>query len=114
MKVVTIKHRWDGTVHCHYFCPGCKYEHAFSPNKHVYNGDGDNPTISPSLLHDNPQHHHTCHSFIKEGKIQFLMDCWHDLKGQTVDLPQFDTSKFDPQWVDILSGPYPRKIRKQI
>lgn len=28
-----------------------------------------------------------CHSFVKDGKIQFLNDCTHELAGQTVDLP---------------------------
>jgi len=27
-----------------------------------------------------------CHSFITDGKIQFLSDCTHHLAGQTVDL----------------------------
>jgi len=29
-----------------------------------------------------------CHSFIRDGKIQFLGDCTHALAGQTVDLPE--------------------------
>lgn len=29
-----------------------------------------------------------CHSFIRDGKIEFLNDCTHHLKGQTVDLPE--------------------------
>lgn len=28
-----------------------------------------------------------CHSFVTEGRIRFLDDCTHALKGQTVDLP---------------------------
>jgi hypothetical protein len=31
-----------------------------------------------------------CHSFVTDGKIQFLNDCSHALKGQTVDLPDWD------------------------
>jgi hypothetical protein len=27
-----------------------------------------------------------CHSFIKNGKIQYLSDCTHELKGKTVQL----------------------------
>ena len=30
-----------------------------------------------------------CHSFIRDGRIQFLGDCTHHLAGQTVDLPDF-------------------------
>lgn len=29
-----------------------------------------------------------CHSFVNNGKIQFLTDCTHKLAGQTVDLPE--------------------------
>lgn len=28
-----------------------------------------------------------CHSFIRDGQIQFLSDCTHALAGQTVPLP---------------------------
>jgi len=28
-----------------------------------------------------------CHSFVTDGRIQFLGDCTHALAGQTVDLP---------------------------
>lgn len=103
MKVVKIKHLWDNSIHCQYFCPGCGHEHAFSPFIHTYNDDGEKPTISPSLLHSNPQNHQTCHSFIKEGKIEFLSDCWHSLKGQIVELPEFDISRFDHKYVEILN-----------
>ena len=53
-------------------------------NFHGFNNDLYNPTITPSLLHTGE---HACHSFITKGKIQFLGDCWHELKNQTVELP---------------------------
>lgn len=31
-----------------------------------------------------------CHSFIKDGMIQFLGDCTHELKGKTVKLPEVE------------------------
>lgn len=31
-----------------------------------------------------------CHSFITDGKIIFLGDCTHALKGQTVPLPEWE------------------------
>lgn len=34
---------------------------------------------------------HVCHSFVTDGKIQFLSDCTHDLAGQTVDMVDIDT-----------------------
>jgi hypothetical protein len=30
-----------------------------------------------------------CHSFVRDGRIEFLSDCTHRLAGQTVDLPDF-------------------------
>lgn len=30
-----------------------------------------------------------CHSFVRAGKIEFLGDCTHALKGQTVPLPDW-------------------------
>ena len=57
----------------------------------TFNGDMDKPTFSPSLLvtwgpPENPRKN-ICHSFVTDGKIQFLTDCTHSLAGQTVDLP---------------------------
>lgn len=31
-----------------------------------------------------------CHSFVRDGRIQFLNDCTHSLAGQTVDLPDLE------------------------
>ena len=33
---------------------------------------------------------YVCHSFITDGRIQFLSDCTHALAGQTVDLPEVE------------------------
>lgn len=33
---------------------------------------------------------HRCHSMVTDGRIEFLDDCSHKLKGQTVDLPDFN------------------------
>lgn len=74
-----------------YNCLGCGYEHAFSlkpEGNHTWNGDPNKPTISPSLL-QNFTPGKTCHSFIKDGMIQYLSDCDHRLAGQTVELPEY-------------------------
>lgn len=31
-----------------------------------------------------------CHSFVTDGKIQFLGDCTHKLVGQVVDIPEWE------------------------
>lgn len=76
-----------------------------------FNGDGNAPTFTPSILvqgsawvppvvpgnidawRANPWEQSrvemTCHSFVTDGRIQFLDDCTHSLAGQTVDLPDW-------------------------
>ena len=87
-------------------CPGCVRSHLIYTEPwtkrwtepdgtekekpgHVweFNGDVDSPTFSPSLDCNKSKPGSHCHSFIKAGKIQFLFDCFHDLKGRIVDLP---------------------------
>ena len=93
-------------------CPGCNDTHWFDGGW-SFNGDMQRPTISPSLMvttghyldiHKpgdscwctyNAEHPdepapfkcYRCHSFIRDGRIQFLSDCTHELAGKTVDLP---------------------------
>jgi hypothetical protein len=77
-----------------YWCSGCGYEHAFAlkteGGHHQFNGDLNNPTVSPSLVEANTVGR-KCHSFIKNGHIQYLGDCWHELKNQTIELPDVDS-----------------------
>jgi hypothetical protein len=72
-----------------FYCEGCERVHAFN-NAWEFDGNFENPTISPSLLVTMPRcrgkSDWICHSFIKDGKIQYLNDCSHDLAGQTVEL----------------------------
>ncbi len=92
-------------------CPGCKEDHAITvgPNGWTWNGDGDRPTFTPSVLvtgtlpikdEDHaawmrdrtplpPPIPYACHSFVTDGRIQFRSDCTHALAGQTVDLPDW-------------------------
>ena len=92
------------------FCPGCKTTHHIytkmpTSNGAVwgFNGDFEKPTFTPSLLvrtgkcipgNENwddegyAEFNTRCHSFITDGRIQFLSDCTHELVGQTVDLPR--------------------------
>jgi hypothetical protein len=98
-------------------CPGCGYAHSVDLPRWTFNGDLAMPTLSPSLLiksghyasHFNAEEdtcwckyneEHPdkkapfacgiCHSFVNEGRIQFLNDCTHSLAGQTVDLPELE------------------------
>lgn len=78
-----------------------------------WNNDMINPTFTPSLLvrsvstpkvlekYENGDYvlqadgrikgakNTVCHSFIRNGMIQFLSDCTHSLKSQTIPIPPF-------------------------
>lgn len=100
----------------HFFCPGCKQGHGFRTvshpapndlnddekelfkNKWTWNNDFDRPTIMPSLNvlrkigtdgRGKAIYETTCHSHVKDGMIQFLGDCKHDMKNTTVEIPEF-------------------------
>lgn len=50
-----------------------------------WNGDMEKPTFTPSLLvrtGDDRQ----CHLFVRDGMIQYLDDCYHELKGRAVEM----------------------------
>jgi Family of unknown function (DUF6527) len=81
-----------------FWCPGCEQMHrvnVYAPNDYTkaqwtWDNNVEQPTFSPSYNIVG-----VCHSFIKAGKIQFLGDCTHKLKGQTVDLPDFPQDMID-------------------
>jgi hypothetical protein len=96
-------------------CPGCKTFHTLNtdPSKKPcwgFNGDFEKPTFSPSILERSGHcsgHFqgdikdcyfckeglnlcYVCHSFVRDGMIQFLSDCTHELAGKTVPLEDID------------------------
>ena len=84
-------------------CPGCKTTHYVQHGSDIgpnwgWNGCVDAPTFTPSVLvtyngadaGKDGAPPAVCHSFVTDGRIQFLGDCTHALAGQTVDLPDFD------------------------
>lgn len=82
-----------------FHCPGCGCGHAVTVNGKPFpttgaswewNGSVDEPTFNPSLLLSKDLPEQRCHSFVRLGKIQFLMDCHHALKGQTVEIPEWE------------------------
>lgn len=76
-------------------CPGCESIHPVEVEAPggagwTWNGSMDQPTFQPSLLCNQHDPGSRCHSFINNGRIQFLSDCHHALAGQTVDLPDWE------------------------
>ena len=50
------------------------------------------PPLSDGYFFDSMET--VCHSFVNNGRIQFLLDCTHHLAGQTVNLPPFNEEDF--------------------
>ncbi|MCU1736238.1 MULTISPECIES: DUF6527 family protein [unclassified Pseudomonas] len=98
-----------------FFCNGCDEPHRIQVGdgpgpRWGYNGNPNAPTFTPSVLAKGVQQvtdeeHATlmagghveprpfvCHSFITDGRIQFLGDSSNHLAGQTVDLPDWEES----------------------
>src|SRR3954469_14907107 len=98
-----------------FFCPGCKCGHGVWTTKRnslnaiwTFNGNMEKPTFSPSLLitwtsGDPPvtaenidewrrkpwpqtDKKNVCHSFVRDGQIQFLSDCTHEYAGKTIPM----------------------------
>ena len=97
MAKVRVYDRATGGRYAEIDCPGCGYGHAFSVdvadvngNKWEWNNDIENPTFSPSMLVFGGNPECRCHSFVRDGKIEFLGDCFHNLKGQTIELPEIE------------------------
>lgn len=83
-----------------FWCPGCNSHHTprvraapgTDPNGKslwTWNNDEEKPTFSPSILVWGSNPDIRCHSFVRDGQIQFLADCGHSLAGQTVPLPEY-------------------------
>ncbi len=87
----------DGRRGVAFHCPGCQDYHvawiAAPAGGPVWGFSGDyvRPTLSPSLLvtwqYGEERQPRRCHSFIRDGSIEFLSDCTHALAGRTVPLP---------------------------
>lgn len=83
----------DGSEYAVFRCPGCGGGHTIrvvGPGSWTWNGSYESPTVSPSILVYGSDPDHRCHSFIRDGQIQFLADCHHALAGQTVPIPDWE------------------------
>lgn len=73
------------------WCPGCDEPHGprvEGTDPWTWNNDREKPTLTPSVLVTDHAGN-ICHSFVNDGRIQFLGDCTHALAGQTVDIPDW-------------------------
>lgn len=87
----------NGAIVLFFYCPGCKYYHSVTvaPDTNdigatwTWNGDMEKPTFQPSLLTERGTNRQ-CHLFVRDGEIQFLDDCSHELRGKTVPMEAAD------------------------
>jgi hypothetical protein len=93
---IVFSHGDSGSIY-RFHCPGCDCSHFLrigGTYGWTWNGDEQKPTVNPSILTNSRNEDGIlgprCHSFIREGKIQFLNDCAHGLAGKTVELPDAD------------------------
>jgi hypothetical protein len=79
------------------YCPACDNPHFFATDEHpdrdgpgwTFNGDGEEPTFSPSMLVERPERR--CHSHLRDGRWEYLSDSTHELAGETVPVPESET-----------------------
>jgi hypothetical protein len=88
------KFKLEDCGHVRYHCPGCKHDHTVPAGRWHWNNDIDKPSLSPSVRHyytlDSGKEVTTCHYHIKNGNIAYCGDCEHELKGQTIPLPDIE------------------------
>jgi hypothetical protein len=100
-----------------FWCPGCDEPHCVwvqGPGSvWTWDENAERPTFNPSVLirrghyvpgeegrdcwcsytartkRKAPFSCSVCHSFVRDGRIEFLSDCTHKMAGQTVELPDW-------------------------
>ena len=99
-KKISSYDNGDGRRGYHFHCEGCNTAHGVITEGKGrpmwgFNNNEEKPTFSPSVLvrwvslPDEIEKDEVCHSFVTDGKIKYLNDCTHHLKGQTVELLDF-------------------------
>lgn len=99
--VIDGEYMYDALMFC---CPGCGGSglHMLPVNsavtsrpKWTWNGDLEKPTLEPSILTKwgPPDNVRICHSYLREGVLEFLTDCTHEFAGKHVPLPPL------PDWI---------------
>lgn len=111
MKVKSLTDGQGRNLGVRFKCPGCSMSHALYTQdtpadvagpRWTFNGNFESPTLAPSILargaliegREEPHDwdgNAICHSFVTDGRIQFLGDCTHALAGQTVELPDLES-----------------------
>lgn len=98
-----------------YYCPGCKtlvYLNVDNDGRPrwMFDGNFDKPTITPSVLqkvgpwgecHDVPERIgkvDICHTFVRNGQIEYLGDCTHELAGKNIPMVEIPERYLTEGW----------------
>lgn len=117
MSVVSGKLRFLTEDTVAFMCPGCEELHVIKIGngrgpRWGFDGDTERPTFNPSIRVStghyvigehagkwcdrsggtDPCECNRCHSFVRDGRIEFLSDSTHALAGRTVELPAMEES----------------------
>ncbi len=73
-----------------WFCPGCGGIHSCAIDtpdrpRWAWNRSLSKPTLVPSIL-KRPAGGKRCHSFVRDGIVEFLSDSEHALAGESVEM----------------------------
>lgn len=93
-----------GPVRLGWRCVGCGEAHLInvgpsSPQPSwEWNGSRSSPTLSPSIRvrFHRADAEVVCHSFVRDGVVEFLSDCTHDLAGRKVPMRFEESFPFGP------------------
>lgn len=89
------KLRKQGNGHFHFWCPACESAHWFrtgyaaGPNWQ-FDGNFDKPTVTPSINVGPYTPEARCHSFMTAGVLHYQVDCWHEYKGLSLPMVDWD------------------------
>lgn len=91
-----------GPVRLGWHCPGCGEAHLIPvgpsspPPSWDWDGARDRPTLSPSIRirFERRGREEVCHSFVRDGVVEFLPDCTHELAGLSVPMLAKDANPF--------------------
>lgn len=110
IKTAKKVHRLEGGLLA-FWCPACDEEHHIQIEGDAawsWDGNEASPTFSPSVLvkgkrwptdeeHKRIMNGETieldqtsCHSFVRNGQIEYLSDCTHDLAGKIVPMTPWE------------------------
>lgn len=84
---VVLRSTYGQIEYLTFYCPACKQWHSVN-STWSWNLSLCSTTINPSIkvTSFNEQGETICHLYVRDGRIEYLNDCTHELKDQTVKM----------------------------